>query len=420
MRPCVGPLVAALLLGCDGPATPLGEAPPAPPTATEPVAARDTTARASGVTRDVALALGTRLANGFLRRTPDPNAPVPWLPAPLPSHTWSRGVFFEGLVDLARETRDARHLAYAHAWAEGHAWSLDGGPRTRFADAHVAGMAYLDLWDLDGRRDDRRVAAIEESLRAMASGATFDDWTWVDAIHMAMPAFARVAAIREDARLHEATFELYRFTRDRAAGARGLFDAQRGLWYRDATFLPPYAEPNGAPCFWSRGNGWAISGVARALDAMAQGAPHRALYEDDFRAMAHGALRTRRADGFWSVSLEDPGHFGGPEITGTSLFVHALALGVRRGILPREPFERVALDSFAAIAASVRDDDTLAWVQGTGAQPSDRQPVSAETVPNLDDFAVGCVLLASAEVARLARGPAARERSDVAARPAVR
>jgi hypothetical protein len=57
-------------------------------------------------------------------------------------------------------------------------------------------------------------------------------------------------------------------------------------------------------------------------------------------------------------------------------------------------------------ARTVRDDATLAWVQGTAAQPRDRQPVAWDTVPNVDDFAVGCSLLAcAADVARLSAAP---------------
>ena len=299
---------------------------------------------------------------------------------------------------------DPAHRAYAEAWAEAHAWGLDGGPTTRFADSHAAGQVYLELWEQDGRRDPRRVAETEASVLAMAAGARFEDWTWVDALHMAMPLFARVAARREDPQVHAAMLALYTFTRNRAGGG-GLWDPAEGLFYRDAKFLPPFAEPNGRGCFWSRGNGWAITGLARALDALPPGAPNRALYEADFRALAASAVRTRRADGFWNVSLEDAGHFGGPELTGTALFVHALAWGVRTGLLPREPYRAVALGSYEALAAAVRDDGTLAWVQGPATQPSDRQPVTFDTVPMLDDFAVGCFLLAGTSTARLLVSP---------------
>ena len=49
----------------------------------------------------------------------------------------------------------------------------------------------------------------------------------------------------------------------------------------------------------------------------------------------------------------------------------------------------------------VRKDGSLAFVQGTGKQPSDGQPVSYTSTPDFEDFGLGCFLLAGAEVFKL-------------------
>jgi hypothetical protein len=51
----------------------------------------------------------------------------------------------------------------------------------------------------------------------------------------------------------------------------------------------------------------------------------------------------------------------------------------------------------------VRKDGSLAYVQGTGKQPSDGQPVNYTSTPDFEDYGLGCFLLAGTEVFRLRR-----------------
>ena len=54
------------------------------------------------------------------------------------------------------------------------------------------------------------------------------------------------------------------------------------------------------------------------------------------------------------------------------------------------------------VTDSLHSNGFLGYVQGTGTQPSDSQPVTYDNVPNFEDFGLGCFLLAGSEVARLA------------------
>ena len=51
-----------------------------------------------------------------------------------------------------------------------------------------------------------------------------------------------------------------------------------------------------------------------------------------------------------------------------------------------------------------RESDTgfFGWVQGTGKEPKDGQPVSYDKVPDFEDYGLGCFLLAGSAVYRLA------------------
>jgi len=60
----------------------------------------------------------------------------------------------------------------------------------------------------------------------------------------------------------------------------------------------------------------------------------------------------------------------------------------------------------SAWTGMVRDalhaDGFLGYVQSTGKQPSDGQPLSQDRVPNFEDFGLGAFLLAGSEVSKLA------------------
>ena len=97
-------------------------------------------------------------------------------------------------------------------------------------------------------------------------------------------------------------------------------------------------------------------------------------------------------------------NFGGKELTGTALFTYGMTWGVRKGVLLDGDYRLVVTRAWnAMVTDSVHGNGFLGWVQGTGKQPSDSQPVTLDSVPNFEDFGLGCFLLAGSETAKLAR-----------------
>ena len=72
-------------------------------------------------------------------------------------------------------------------------------------------------------------------------------------------------------------------------------------------------------------------------------------------------------DGFWNVSLGDPNDFGGPETTGTSLFLYGFAWGVKKGVLP-------ARDYLPALAKGTAGEAIVEGLKGIGEIDSPRGP----------------------------------------------
>lgn len=316
-----------------------------------------------------------------------------------PSNIWTRGVYYEGLMELYKIYPRDEYYEYALKWAEFHQWGMRNGNTTRNADDHCCGQTYLALYKL--HPDPIKIRNIRTSIDMMVNTPQDEDWWWIDAFHMAMPVFAELGQISGDQRYFEKMFDIYNYSKT-LHGGKGLFNPKDGLWWRDASFVPPYQEPNGQDCYWSRGNGWVISALARVLDIAPGDFPHRKEYMSMLKTMAKALVPLQRPDGFWNVSLHDPDHFGGKETSGTALFVYAMAWGINNDLLDRKIYLPVVLKGWKALKTeSLQDNGFLGFVQGTGKEPKDGQPVTATNVPDFEDYGLGCFLLAGSEVYKL-------------------
>lgn len=313
-----------------------------------------------------------------------------------PSNIWTRAVFYEGLIELYKLDPLESDLKYMMDWGNFHKWGLrDGQINTRNADNQACGQVYIDLF-LMGNGDSSLILPIKQNIDNMLLSSKADDWSWVDCLQMSMPVFARLGRLYKDNRYWEKMYDLYAYTRNKH-GINGLYDPAEHLWYRDKDFIPPYEEPNGEKCFWSRGNAWVFAALVRTLEQMDENSPHRVEYVSMFQEMAAALLPLQRKDGFWNVSLKDETNFGGPELTGTALFAYGFAYGIRTGLLPKKRYDVPLKKSIKAMLACVHPNGFLGFVQGTGKEPKDSQPVTYTSVPNFEDFGVGCFLLACKE-----------------------
>ena len=387
------------------------------------------------------------LANDyFIRKHPDPTLPT-FVKKERPSNLWTRGVYFEGLCELISIDNKKEDIDYLTRWASYHNFTPRNGVMTRDADDYCCSQAYLYLYERKfchtGERDMSMLKPTIECMNNLLnptppqgelagkvrwSANSVEDWTWIDAIQMGLPVLTRLSRILSNdgdtdaARYAEQGWKMYEWTRNTLEG--GLFNNLEGLWWRDKDFTPPYKSPNGMNCYWSRGNGWVYAALVRAMEnalmAKHAGPPanlepqgeykwdvmdyetHYDQYEKDFCQMSYALVRCQRKDGFWNVDLLDPNNFGGKELTGTALFVYGMAWGVRHGVLPKKMFKPIIAKSWKSMVKKcLHQDGFLGYVQGTGKEPKDSQPVGVDNEPDFDDFGLGCFLLAGSEVYRL-------------------
>ncbi|MDR3678409.1 MAG: glycoside hydrolase family 88 protein [Flavipsychrobacter sp.] len=335
----------------------------------------------------------------FMNKWPDPGAVVTVKGVSRPSNLWTRAVYYEGLMALYSIYGEKVYYDYSVRWGNSHQWGLRSGATTRDADHQCAGQTYIDLFEIS--KNELWVSAIKASIDSMVASDKVDDWYWIDALQMAMPVFVKLGKHYNDSRYYEKMYKLYAYTKYKQGGT-GLYNPVDKLWWRDKDFIPPYKEPNGSNCYWSRGNGWVLAALVRTLQDLTVSDPHYQEYLDDYKNMCAALLPLQRKDGYWNVSLTDSSHFGGKELTGTALFVYGYAWGINNRMLPRAKYLPSVTNAWNAMQReAVRKDGSLAYVQGTGKEPKDGQPVNYTSVPDFEDYGLGCFLLAGVEVYKL-------------------
>lgn len=344
-----------------------------------------------------------RLTNSyFMNKWPDAGKPI-FTNIERPSNIWTRAVYYEGLMEMYAIDKKYRQSYYDYAmqWGTKHKWGLRGGIKTRNADNQCCGQTYIDLYNMDGRKNPERVLDIKASFDSMMATPKVDDWNWVDALQMAMPVMVKLGNLYNDTRYYARMYDMYAFTKYKHGG-NGLFNPADNLWWRDKDFVPPYKEPNGEDCYWSRGNGWVVAALVRTIQELPRTDAHYKEYEEDFLNMMKALPALQRADGCWNVSLQDPTHFGGKEVTGTSLFIYGMAWGIRHKLLDKKVYKPIIAKAWnAMVTECVHKDGMLGYVQGTGKEPKDSQPVGYDKIPDFEDFGLGCFLLAGSEIYKM-------------------
>jgi unsaturated rhamnogalacturonyl hydrolase len=342
------------------------------------------------------------LANSyFMKKWPDTKKDifVPSKNRSWPSHIWTRAVYYEGLIALYSVDKKKEFYDYAVDWGIKHNWGLRDGIKTRNGDNQACGQTYIDLYLID--KKEERIKDIKASMDLMVASEKKDDWWWIDALQMTMPVFTKLGVIYNDTNYFHKMYDMYAYTKY-MHGGNGLYNPTDKLWWRDKDFVPPYTAPNGQDCYWSRGNGWVMAALVRTLQQLPKSDPHYSEYLQDYKDMCKALLPLQRKDGTWNVSLEDSTHFGGKEITGTSLFIYGFAWGINNKILNKKTYLSAVVKAWNEMSTNaVHKDGFLGFVQGTGKEPKDSQPVGYDKVPDFEDFGLGCFLLAGSEVYKL-------------------
>ena len=351
----------------------------------------------------------TRKANDyFMTKYSDPTVPTN-VNKIRPSSLWTRAVYYEGLMALYEIDPAQRYLDYTDRWASFHQWTPRNGVNTCDADDQCCAQTYLIRYEQAG--GEEKMVKVRENLdhqmvtpnnKQNATAKTkgtqpslYGWWTWIDAIQMAMPVYMQMYRLTGETKYRDHAMAMYRWSRNECGG--GLLNVKDGLWWRDADYVPPYKEPDGKDCYWSRGNGWVYAALVRCMNLLPEKSKEYKELKKDFLLMSEGLRKCQREDGFWNPSLVST-NYEMPETSGTALFLYGMAWGY----LKAKVYSPVCDKAWTAMVRdAVHQDGFLGWMQGTGKDPSAGQPLSYTKVPDFEDYGTGCFLLGATEYFKL-------------------
>jgi rhamnogalacturonyl hydrolase YesR len=312
-------------------------------------------------------------------------------------YDWTNGAFYAG-VFAAYETTKSKEIWNALVqMGEANKW----GPGKRFdhADDIVINQTYLDMYRITKDRkmlqptiDVVNRIRTEPSREVEKNGII---WWWCDALFMAPPTLAKLAAITGDRTYLDLNDKLFKQTYDR------LYDKEEHLYARDAGYLinangEGRREANGKKIFWSRGNGWVAGGLVRLLKEMPKDHPRREFYVKQYLDMMDRVAGLQQADGLWRSSLLDPGAYPGGESSGTGFYIYAMAWGINNKMLDRRKFLPIVKKAWTGLNTLVHEDGKVGWTQPIGADP--RRNFNAGS---WEVYGAGAYLLAGSEIVKL-------------------
>lgn len=305
------------------------------------------------------------------------------------SQDWTFATLYIGMLAASDTLQDSRYSTYVRNVARHYDWTL--GPRKAHADDQAIGQSYLWLYSRDHAAEE--IAPLRkqfDEVLQIGDDAQHPVWWWCDALFMAPPVWAQLAAISGDR-----TYLDY-MHREWAITSNVLWDPQEHLFFRDTSYFDK-REKNGKKVFWSRGNGWVMGGLVRVLTFLPEDDPRRPFYVAQFREMAAKIRALQGADGLWRPGLLDAGDYPYPEVSGSSFFVYATAWGVRTGLLDGRTYLPVVAKGWKGLVAHIYASGRLGSIQPIGAAPGAYTPSSSYV------FGVGAFLLAGSEIAELGR-----------------
>lgn len=312
---------------------------------------------------------------------------------------WIQATFYSGLTALADATQDPRYAEAALSHGQELDWRL--GARPRHADDEAIGQTWI--WAaarVERAERAERLAPLRARFDAVLAAPStaamdFDEtpgdracqarWCWSDALFMAPPVWFELTRLTGDPRYAAHADREYQAAVDK------LYDRDARLFYRDSRFIDQRG-PAGRKVFWSRGNGWTYAGLATIIDSLSSNDPRRARYVALYREMSASLVALQGAEGYWPVSLLDPG--GPPETSGTGFIVYGLAWGVNAGLLDDPQYSQAVQRGWAALDRAVDSHGRLGWVQQVGFAPD--QVLASDT----QLYGAGAYLMAAVEVAK--------------------
>ncbi|MVN75155.1 glycoside hydrolase family 88 protein [Hymenobacter sp. HMF4947] len=264
---------------------------------------------------------------------------------------YEQGLMMKALERVWERTGDGRYFTYIQKDVDQFV-QKDGTIRTYKADdftldniATGPTLLLLSQVSLPGNEKYRLAAAnlrkqLANQPRTKEGGfwhkKVYPNQMWLDGLYMAEPFYAEYSALTNDAAgLDDVAKQFALIEKHLADPKTGLLyhgydESREQKWANKATGL--------SPNIWDRAVGWYAMALVDVLDYMPAGNAHRAELIKDLQRLAPALAKYQDAKtGTWSLVMgheTEKGNYA--EASGSSMFVYALAKGVRLGYLDKK------------------------------------------------------------------------------------
>ena len=264
---------------------------------------------------------------------------------------YEQGLMLKALERVWQRTGDARYFTYIQKDLDQYV-RPDGSIRTYKPDEYqldnlTTGHAVLLLAQVSGPNQAKYVKAaqvlrkqLDTQPRTNEGGfwhkKIYPNQMWLDGLYMAEPFYA------EYSRLFNQPAGLDDVAKQFALVEKHLVDAKTGLLYHgyDESREQAWASKTTgqSPNFWDRGIGWYAMALVDVLDYFPADHPKRPALVQDLQRLAPALAKYQDPKtGTWSLVMGQESRKGNyAEASGSSMFVYALAKGVRLGYLDKK------------------------------------------------------------------------------------
>ncbi len=342
---------------------------------------------------------------------------------------YETGVFLKGLEALWRRTGDVKYYEYLKAVMDSYL-APDGSISTyKLEDYNLdninCGKVLLTLFQKTGDEKYRKAALLlmkqlESQPRTREGGfwhkQIYPYQMWLDGIYMASPFLAQFSSMFDRPGGFDEVANQILWIESHTR------DARTGLLYHgwDESRAQEWADPKTglSKSFWGRAMGWYAMGIVDVLDFMPEGHPRRGAVIGVLRRLSAAVMSYQDgATGLWYQVVDqgkrDKNYL---EASASSMFVYALAKGVRKGYLGKE-YAAVAQKGYEGLVKHlIRTDPdgsvhltqicSVAGLGGPQKRNGTFEYYMSEPVVANDLKGVGAFLMAGMEIDQLTAPPA--------------
>ncbi|KAL6706485.1 hypothetical protein ACN47E_005424 [Coniothyrium glycines] len=300
---------------------------------------------------------------------------------PLNNHYVS-SVINEGIQKAAVAHNDSKLLSYVSNAVSSLVSSngtIKGWNATFYTlDDIRFGNNILYTWDLEGRKDDKYVAAaksLREQLDRWPRTPTGGFWhrapiyknqMWLDGIYMADTFYATYTSYFEPENITAWNDILLQFDLIEARTRNHTSNLLKHGYSEDKSTVWADPETGASPYVWNRAVGWYFVALVETLQVYPKSLPGYAKILNYFTTLADGIKKAQDTSGGWYLIMDE--HLADEprnyiESSATAMFTYAYLKGIRTGLLEEEFKETAdkAWDLLIDEFIQYEKNGTLSW-----------------------------------------------------------